>query len=187
MIPQEGKTSTTANLARVLAQGEKNVLIIDCDLRRPRVHSLFNLANDTGLSSYLTGNCGDIPVRAVTGEALSIISAGPISPNPAELLGSAKMEGMLSELRERFDFILLDSPPVQRVADSLALSTIADGTIIVVRYGQTTFDMLNGGIKKLADVNATILGFILNSVKSSDGKAYYGYSSYYASDEDAEK
>ena len=97
------------------------------------------------------------------------------------------MEGLLSELRERFDFILLDSPPVQRVADSLALSTIADGTIIVVRYGQTTFDMLNGGIKKLADVNATILGFILNSVKSGDSKAYYGYSSYYASDEDADK
>ena len=187
MVPQEGKTSTTANLARVLAQGEKKVLIIDCDLRRPRTHSLFNCANDTGLSTYLTGNCTDIPIRAVPGEALSLLSAGPISPNPAELLGSATMAGLLSQLRERFDFILLDSPPVQRVADSLALSTIADGTIIVVRYGKTTFDMLSGGIKKLADVNATILGFILNSVKSGDSKAYYGYSSYYASDEDAEK
>ena len=87
MIPQEGKTSTTANLARVLAQGEKKVLIVDCDLRRPRAHSLFKLANDTGLSTYLTGNCTDIPVRAVPGEALSIISGRADLPEPGRTAG----------------------------------------------------------------------------------------------------
>ena len=183
MSPQEGKTSTTANLARVLAQGDKKVLIIDCDLRRPRGHSLFNIPNDNGLSTYLTGNCEDIPVTPVPGEVLSILSAGPIPPNPAELLGSKKMDQVLTEMKSRFDFILLDSPPIQRVADSLALSKIVDGTIVVVRYGKTTFDMLNGGIKKLTDVNARILGFILNGMKRGDNKAYYGYSSYYATDE----
>ncbi len=183
MSPQEGKTSTTANLARVLSQGEKRVLIIDCDLRRPRGHSLFNVSNDSGLSNYLTGNCEDIPLTQVPSEALSILSAGPIPPNPAELLGSSKMEQLLSEMRDQFDFILLDSPPIQRVADSLALSKIVDGTIVVVRYGKTTYDMLNGGLKKLTDVDATILGFILNGMKRSDNKAYYGYSSYYATDD----
>jgi len=185
MSPQEGKTSTTANLARVLAQGEKRVLIIDCDLRRPRGHELFNISNDNGLSTYLTGNCADIPVTAVPGEALSVMPAGPIPPNPAELLGASKMEQLLSELRDQFDFIVLDSPPIQRVADSLALSKIVDGTIVVVHYGKTTFDMLDGGIKKLTDVDATVLGFILNSMKRSDNKAYYGYSSYYATDDKA--
>ena len=183
MSPQEGKTSTTANLARVLSQGEKRVLIIDCDLRRPRTHALFNISNDNGLSNYLTGNCEDIPLTAVPGETLSIMPAGPIPPNPAELLGSTKMEQLLSELRDQFDFILLDSPPVQRVADSLTLSKTADGTIIVVHYGKTTFDMLDGGIKKLTDVDATVLGFVFNSMKKSDNKAYYGYSSYYAIDD----
>ena len=186
MSPQEGKTSTTANLARVLSQGEKRVLIIDCDLRRPRGHSLFNISNDNGLSNYLTGNCEDIPLTQVPSEPLSILPAGPIPPNPAELLGSTKMDQLLSDMRDQFDFILLDSPPIQRVADSLALSKIVDGTILVVRYGKTTFDMLNGGIKKLTDVDAAILGFVLNGMKRSDNKAYYGYSSYYASDDKIE-
>jgi len=187
MSPLEGKTSTTANLARVLTQGEKRVLIIDCDLRRPRGHELFNLPNETGLSNYLTGNCEDIPITAVSGEELSVVSAGQIPPNPAELLGAPKMEKLLSELRDQFDFILLDSPPIQRVADSLTLSKIVDGTIVVVRYGKTTFDMLDGGIKKLTDLDAIILGFILNGMKRSDNKAYYGYSSHYATDDKIEQ
>jgi len=187
MSPQEGKTSTTANLARVLAQGEKRVLIIDCDLRRPRAHSLLNVSNDSGLSTYLTGNCDEIPLTQVPSETVTILSAGPIPPNPAELLGSGKMVQLLSELSSQFDFILLDSPPIQRVADSLALTKIVDGTIVVVRYGKTTYDMLNGGMKKLSDVDATILGFILNGMKRNDNKAYYGYSSYYASDEKIEQ
>ena len=187
MDPEEGKTSTTANLARVLAQGEKKVLIIDCDLRRPRGHALFNVSNEKGLSSYLTGNCADIPVQAVKGETLSIMPAGPIPPNPAELLGSSKMAQLLKELRDQFDFILLDSPPIQRVADSLALSKAVDGTIIVVHYGKTTFDMLDGGMKKLTDVNAAVLGFVVNSKRRSDSRAYYGYSSYYASDDKPER
>ena len=186
MSPQEGKTSTTANLARVLAQGQKRVLIIDCDLRRPKGHVLFNISNENGLSTYLTGNCQDIPVIPVPSDVLSILPAGPIPPNPAELLGSSKMGQVISEMRDRFDFVLLDSPPILRVADGLALSKMVDGTIIVVHCGKTTFDMLHGGIKKLADVDATILGFVLNSLKQSDNKAYYGYSSYYASDEKTE-
>jgi len=184
MSPKEGKTSTTANLARVFAQGDKKVLIIDCDLRRPRAHSFFNISNDNGLSRYLTGNSDDNIISEIPNEGIVMIPAGPIPPNPAELLGSKKMEQFVLKMREQYDFILLDSPPVQSVTDCLVLSKIADGTIVVVSYGKTTFELLNAGLKKLADVEAHILGFILNGMKKSDSKGYYyGYSSYYATDD----
>ena len=184
MNAKEGKTSTTANIARILAQNGSSVLIIDCDLRRPRMHEIFGVKNEIGLSSFLTGTTEENVVQKVEGEDIFLIPSGPIPPAPAELLGSAKMKQLLKSLSEKFDFILLDSPPVQSVTDSLELSQYVDGTIVVVRAGKTTTEDMESGMKKLRDVQTRFLGFVLNGMKSQDmGKYYYGYSTYYAKDE----
>jgi polysaccharide biosynthesis transport protein len=184
MGAQEGKTTTTTNIARVLCQGNKKVLIIDCDLRRPRIHTLFALANDKGLSNYLTGNTKENIIQKVPGEEIHVVTSGPIPPNPAELVSSKKLKTLIEKMIESFDFILLDSPPVESVTDSLALTQIVDGTIIVVRAGKTTYEMLQSGLKKLTDVRCHFLGFVLNGQRKSNtaGSYYSGYTTYYAKD-----
>jgi len=180
MAPKEGKTVTTANLARTLAQSEKKVLIIDCDMRRPKMHSLFGIPNSYGLSNYLTGDRKQTLVQTVPNEEVEVISAGSIPPNPAELLNSVGMQRLIDKELEVYDFVLLDSPPIQSVTDSLTLSSIVDGTILVIRSGKTTYDTLDNGMKKMREVNAHFFGFILNGVnKSSGGSGYYGYYDYY--------
>jgi polysaccharide biosynthesis transport protein len=186
MGPKEGKTTTTANLARVLCQGNKKVLIVDCDLRKPRIHSLFSMANDIGLSNFLTGNTNENILHKIPGEEIFVISSGPIPPNPAELVSSKKMKVLVDKMLENFDFILLDSPPIQSVTDSLALTRIVDGTIVVVRAGKTTYEMLQSGLKKLTDVQCHLLGFVLNGQSQSSAGSYYsGYTTYYAKDSEA--
>ncbi len=182
MGAREGKTTTTVNVARVLCQGKKKVLIVDCDLRRPRVHTLFSIENEKGLSSYLTGNINESIINKIPGEEIYVITSGPIPPNPAELVGSNKLKTLLGKMSENFDFILIDSPPIESVTDSLALTQVADGTLIVVRAGKTTYDMLQSGLKKLTDVRCHLLGSVLNGqVKSkSPGSYYSGYTTYYA-------
>ncbi len=185
MSKSEGKTATLTNLARMLVQDKRSVLIIDCDLRRPRMHSLLNMPNEIGLSSYLAGTVDECPILSVPDEGIVLIPSGPIPPNPSELLGSEKMKKLITDLASRFQFLLLDSPPLGAVTDCLTLSQFVDGTILVVKAGSTTIEMFEGGIKKMRDVNARILGVVLNSVKSREQSAYqYGYTSYYAKDDD---
>lgn len=179
MAPKEGKTVTTANLARILAESDKKVLIIDCDMRRPRMHSLFGLSSSHGLSNYLAGDTGQSLVQDIAEENLYLIPSGPIPPNPSELLNTSGMKRLVADMLESFDFILLDSPPVQSVTDSLALSSFADGTILVVRAGRTTYDVLDDGIKKLYEINTHILGFVLNGVNPLDGGSGYYNDDYY--------
>lgn len=186
MAPKEGKTVTTINIARVLSQGNKKVLIIDCDLRRPRVHSIFAMQNDKGLSNFLTGNTQENIICKIPGEDLFIVPSGTIPPNPAELVNSRKLRSFVEKMMENFDFVLVDSPPIQSVTDSLALSRIVDGTIVVVRAGKTTYEMLQSGLKKLRDVQCPLLGCVLNGQKKSQaGSYYYGYKTYYAKDREA--
>ncbi|MBM9605811.1 GumC family protein [Desulfopila inferna] len=182
MGAQEGKTSTSINTARILSQDDKKVLIIDCDLRRPRMHEIFGVDNTAGLSNYLSGNKPGSILHDVPGEDIKLIPSGPVPPNPAELLNSRKMMLLVKKMEETFDFIIIDSPPIQLVTDSLAISRIVDGTIVVVRARKTTNDMLYSGMRKLSDVNANFLGFILNGMSKSDaGSGYYsGYNTYYA-------
>jgi len=186
MGPKEGKTTTTVNIARVLSQDGKKVLIIDCDLRKPRMHDFFGLDNKVGLSNYLTGNMEGNIIYDVPGEDIQLIPSGTIPPNPSELLNSRKMKMLISKMSEIFDFILIDSPPIQRVTDSLAISQVVDGTIVVVKARQTTNDMLYAGMKKLQGINAHLLGFVLNGLKDGgSGSGYYGgYNTYYAKEND---
>jgi succinoglycan biosynthesis transport protein ExoP len=149
------------------------------------MHEVMEIKNEIGLSSFLTGTTKENIIHKLKEDNIFVITSGPIPPSPAELLDSAKMKQLLSELSQTYDFILLDSPPVQSVTDSLALSQYVDGTIVVVRAGQTTNEELESGMKKLSDVRTRFLGFVLNGMKSQDlGKSYYGYSSYYKKDSD---
>jgi len=182
MGAQEGKTTTTVNVARVLCQGKKKVLIIDCDLRRPRIHSIFSMDNEKGLSNFLSGNISENIIHKIPGEEIYIITSGTIPPNPAELVSSNKLKTLLAKMLDNFDFVLIDSPPIESVTDSLALTQIVDGTIVVVRAGKTTYDMLHSGLRKLMDVRCHLLGFVLNGQQKikAPGSYYSGYTTYYA-------
>ncbi len=176
-IQGEGKTSTCINLARTLCMEGKSVLVIDCDLRRPRLHKTVNIKNDSGLSTYLTGNSKENIITSPTNDKLRVIPSGPIPPNPAELLSSERMKKMLNVLSSQVDYILLDSAPILSVTDSYILSTLADATILVVKADSTTYEMVGAAIKKLHSINAHLIGAVLNS-KSK--KKSHGFSGYYA-------
>ncbi len=185
MNKSEGKTVTATNLARMLTQGGKKVLIIDCDLRRPRMHSLLRVRNNVGLSSYLAGEAERCSVVNIAKENISLIPSGPVPPDPAELRGSPRMEKLLEYMSSEYDFIVLDSPPIASVTDSLTLSQYVDGIILVVKAGGTTKETFESGLKILHDIHARIIGVVLNGVKTYGHGAYqYGYSKYYAKDDD---
>ncbi len=185
LSPKEGKTTTTSNLAHILAQNGKKVLIIGCDMRRPRMHRVAAIPNTSGLSNYLTGGRTKELVKTIKENGVYLITAGTIPPNPAELLNSERMKTLVNEMAKRFDYVLLDSPPVQRVTDSLTLSKLVDGTLLVVRSGFTTYESIDSGLRKFREIHANILGVVVNGIKQQ-GRAtsgYYGYYDYYQKDE----
>ncbi|HWQ03558.1 MAG TPA: polysaccharide biosynthesis tyrosine autokinase [Candidatus Nitrosotenuis sp.] len=177
--PREGKTTTALNLAITLAQRGDRVVLVDSDLRRPRVHRSFGLANDVGLSSYLAGVIGidDLPRPVPHIPNLYVVSSGPTPPNPAELLSSEPMDLLFRELRRQFDFVVMDSPPTISVADSMILAARADGVILVVHGGVTTRESLRQTHKMLGSVSARMIGVVLNNVdvRSADYQYYYTY------------
>lgn len=177
--PREGKTTTALNLAITLAQRGDRVVLIDSDLRRPRVHRSFSMSNDVGLSSFLAGVVGidDLPRAVPHIPNLFVITSGPTPPNPAELLSSEPMVGLFAELRRQFDFIVMDSPPAITVADSMILAAHADGVMLVIHGGVTTRESLRQAHKLLVGVNARMLGVVLNNVdiRSADYQYYYTY------------
>src|SRR5256714_4269032 len=184
--PSEGKTTTAINTAFMLAQTGADVLIIDCDLRRPRLHANFNLANTRGLTNYLSGESPiDDLVQAVEKTpSLKLLTSGPIPPNPAELLGSEEMRKLLASLSEKFTHIVVDSPPAISFTDASIISTFVDGVILVVHGGRSSRAVVRRARQQLLDVGAHIFGVVLNNVKA-ESKGYYGagyYSSYYQSD-----
>jgi len=186
MSPQEGKTTTSLNLARSLAQTERRVLLIDADQRRPRLHKAFGLANTVGLSSHLSGAVDTLPVQATAEANLSVLTSGPIPPNPSELLGSQRFEQLLETLEQQFDFIVIDSPPVLSATDSLLISKLAESVVVVCRSGATTYDRLHRGLKNLREINPHILGLVLNAMdmEKTDYYSYYGYYQYYAANKE---
>jgi capsular exopolysaccharide synthesis family protein len=181
--PSEGKTTTVINTAIALAQTGAQVVIIDTDLRKPRIHKIFNEENGVGLSNFLSGRAElESIVKGTEIPNLFYIPSGPIPPNPSELIGSNLFKSMMVSLEERFDHIVLDSPPVLGFADSIILSTFVDGIILVVLGGKTPRETLQRAKEVLQQVNAKILGVIINRVdihRSDYGYYYYRYHSYY--------
>ncbi|PNU21220.1 hypothetical protein C2E25_02665 [Geothermobacter hydrogeniphilus] len=184
-----GKTTTAANLAIALAQAGKKVVLLDGDMRRPRLHKVFGKSNKFGLSNYLAGGSGETLLQKGPVENLALITSGPIPPNPAELLSSNRMARLLDGLEKDFDVILCDSPPLLTVADARIVSRLFDGTMLVVRARQTTFEMAGKAVKSLADINAPILGMVINALelKKSDYYYQYYYQSYYGEEPEAQE
>ena len=181
--PREGKSSTAANLAVSFAQAGKTVVVIDADLRNPSQHKLFGLDNRKGLSTALLQDPDEEGLKFFLRETgvpgVSILTGGPIPPNPAELLGSKRMKGLLELLGSQFDIVIVDTPPVIAVTDAAIISQIVDGVILVLASGEVNRDFALRGKELLAQVGAKILGVVLNKVdiKTSDYYYYYYYSS----------
>ncbi len=171
----EGKSTTSGNLALTLAEGESRVLLVDCDMRKPSMHKNFRVTNTYGIADILLQRKKVMDVAHMYNKNLSIITAGKVPPNPAEMLGSKAMSAFLEEMKEHFDYIILDTPPVQVVADAQILSTKVDGTIIVVRAGVTKKEDVNDTVNTLKKVNANIIGTVLHAVDNSRNKYYYYY------------
>lgn len=185
--PGEGKTTSSANLAVVLSQGDKKVLLMDCDLRKPKVHKMFKLSNQSGLSNILVGEAEfDSTVHKTEIENLHVLTSGIRPPNPSELLSSSKMKSFLRGLREKYDFIILDTPPVIMVTDAQILSQYADGSILVVSSGEAEREAVIQAKKLLEKVAAKIIGVILNKLDTSR-KGHYGYYYQYYYGADGEK
>ncbi|WP_299094521.1 CpsD/CapB family tyrosine-protein kinase [uncultured Metabacillus sp.] len=174
--PAEGKSTTTANLAVVFAQQGKKVLMIDADLRKPTVHYTFNKENYIGLSNVLTKQetLGEA-IQTTSQENLFVLTSGPVPPNPSELLGSKGMQSMLAEVKQEFDVIILDSPPVLAVTDAQVLSNLTDGVVLVVSSGKTEVDAAKKAKELLHSAKAKILGVVLNNKKAQDSQYYYYY------------
>lgn len=175
--PREGKSMTCANLGVVLAQAEKRTLILDCDLRRPTMHGVFGLRNFRGLVDVVAGGMEPRKAWREPLYGLKVMTAGPIPPNPAELLGSRRFAQLLSRVREEFDYVLVDAPPVELVSDPVILSTQADGVLLVVNAQNTRKGAVRRSLRSLEAVEANVLGTVLNNVSTSRG-GYYGNPGY---------
>jgi capsular exopolysaccharide synthesis family protein len=180
----EGKTATLANLGVVFAQAGERVVLVSCDLRRPRIGAFFGLDEQAGLTGVLLDERTlEETVLAVPGfDRLSLLPAGPVPPNPAELLDSARARDIFTRLRDQYDLVLIDSPPVLPVTDAAILSRHADATLMLAAAGQTRRSDLHRAVEKLDQVGVTILGTVLNKVTRQTGRYYgygYGYTSKY--------
>ena len=176
-LPQEGKTTTSINSAIVLAQKGARVLLVDADLRRPGIHQKMGLKPRAGLSTLLAGSdtFENLVIPSPQLPNLFVLPAGPAPPHPAELLGSELMKNYLSQWRERFDHILIDTPPVLSVTDAVLLSVDADSVVLVIRSGQTTKEALRRARALLTQVNARMMGVVLNAVDLQSPDLHYYY------------
>ncbi len=177
----EGKTTTLANLGAVLAQAGKQVILVDTDLRRPSLHKLFGLANSVGLTSLLLDD--DLSIQDVlmptSIPSLRLLCSGPRPPNPAELLENPRMDAIIAQLRAEADLVIFDTPPVLAVADATIMSTKVNGVIMVVEMGNTRTEICRRSVQALRQVNAHLLGVVMNKVSRGRGGYAYYYRYYY--------
>jgi len=187
--PMEGKTTTVVNLAVVFAQAGSRVLLIDADLRKPKIHKYFKISNNRGLTNYLKSHTELMDtIRHDIIKNLHVLTSGIIPPNPSELLNSNAMKNFLNEVKEEYDLVLFDSPPVGSVTDASIISAYVDGTVLVVRSGKVEVDAVQKAKEALENVNANILGVVLNNLdKKILGNNYYYYQYYYGDDSSGKK
>lgn len=182
-MPNDGKSTTIANLAVVLTQAGKSVLLIDCDMRNPTVHKNFNLSNKVGLSSCISmGTALSDAVQKTSIEGLYALTGGVIPPNPSELLGSEQMKNVLQRAKEQYDYVLIDTPPVMPVTDALIVGRFVDGMILVIASAEVKVEMARDVKNQLVNAGANILGVVLNKVRSEHHGYGYGYYYYYGND-----
>jgi protein-tyrosine kinase len=178
--PRDGKSAVISNLAVVLAQADKKVILVDCDLRKPVQHRIFNLSNLKGLTNYLLDQVSwEEAVQSGPLPNLKVLTSGPIPPNPAEILGSSRTKNFWISLREEFDYILIDSPPVLAVTDSVILSGQVDGVILVLRPGTTRNNIAVQAKEQFVMAGARLLGVVFNQVRINSPDYQYAYYYYY--------
>lgn len=175
-MPQEGKSCNAVNLAITLSLTNARVLLIDCDMRKAALQKILKLDGNPGLSEVLAGMSRlNNAIREKESPSYNVICAGTIPPNPAELLGSNAMAEIIESLESEFDYILMDTPPLNIVSDALALSRISDGIILIVREGKTTHTELKRAIGNLEFAGAKLIGLILSDVEKKNNKIYEEY------------
>jgi capsular exopolysaccharide synthesis family protein len=190
--PQEGKSCTTINLARTLASAGERTIVVDCDLRRPTIHQRMNVPREPGVTNYILSGPEDDwtnYVRATDQANLSIMTCGPIPPNPAEVFGHERFQRMLKEMREKFDWVFIDSPPVISLADAVILASMTDMVAFVIKHNENDKDLIRRCIANLRKVNPHIIGAVLNNVDldRSHYKDYYYVGYYYYGESSANK
>ncbi len=190
-MPSEGKTTTTINLAISISQANQRVLLIDGDLRKPKIHRNFSVSNTPGLTNYLgasvnSGRTENIDLFSLIHPTefpnLSIITSGTIPPNPGEILGSEPMREFLQEVSKNYDYIIIDTPPINVVSDALPVIKESDGVVLIVRSNSSTHPELQRALKALEFIDAKVLGFVLNFESSKiarySSNYKYNYSNY---------
>ncbi|MDQ3133033.1 MAG: polysaccharide biosynthesis tyrosine autokinase, partial [Acidobacteriota bacterium] len=185
-LPAEGKTTTATNTAISLAQTGAKVLIIDADMRRPRLHSVFNISNGAGLSTILSSESTEREMLDIIQyddlAKLHLLPSGPIPPNPAELIGSEQMANFLKTMGNNFTHVVVDSPPIASFTDGVLIASMVDGVILVVHAGKSSRQVIRRSRQLLQDVGAKIFGVVLNNVNLKSQDNYYYYQSYYHRD-----
>jgi len=187
-LPQEGKSFISINLAQAFCQINERIILIDMDMRKPKVHKAFGFELKPGLSEFLTGSLTlDAAIRKTPVSNLSIITAGTIPPNPSELLVSGKVHALLGELRTKYDRVIIDSPPILSVPDSAILVSIADGVVLVIKGASTRMEAAVKAKQKIVESKGKIIGAIVNNIRPEKEDSYYYYHYYYADEEKAKK
>jgi len=172
----EGKSTTLANLAVVSAQAGRRVILVDADLRRPTLHQVFGLSNEAGLTTMMMAEAATAwpPLHETGIEGLSVLTSGPLPPNPAELMGSRRMEEVITTLAEQADQVFFDTPPVVAVTDAAVLATKVDGVLLVINAGKTRREYARTAVQRLQQINARLVGTVLTNVQMGAGfKGYY--------------
>lgn len=185
-LPSEGKTTTAVNTAISLAQTGASVLIIDSDMRRPRLHSVFNISNAEGLSTILSSDLNEKEILDIVqydeDAKMYLLPSGPVPPNPAELIGSEQMSNLLKVMQKSFTHVVVDSPPIASFTDGVLIASMVDGVILVVHSGKSSRQVVRRSRQLLQDIGAKIFGVVLNNVNLRSQDNYYYYQSYYHRD-----